>query len=159
MFFFPGLDSLIDRVPILNRVILGRNGNLVGAYFALTGQWGEPEASLIPIQIDRDGPGRASSPRGLPGFVLGGIKRIQSVILPSERRRAGPRSRDEPTRERGGPPREAALARGRGARGAAPRSGAASASCSPAAASTCCTSATCAASRRRAAWATGSWSA
>ena len=30
LFFFPGLDSLIDRVPIFNRVILGKNGNFVG---------------------------------------------------------------------------------------------------------------------------------
>ncbi len=83
MFFFPGLDSLIDRVPILNRVILGRNGNFVGAYFAITGGWGEPEASLIPIQSFATGPAGFLT-EGLPGFVLGGIKRIQSVIVPNE---------------------------------------------------------------------------
>lgn len=83
LFFFPGLDSLIEAVPILNRVILGRNGNFVGAYFTITGQWGEPEASLIPIQSIATGPAGFLT-EGLPGFVLGGIKRIQSVILPSE---------------------------------------------------------------------------
>jgi len=83
MFFFPGLDSLIDRVPILNRVILGRNGNLGGAYFALTGHGAEPEASLIPIQSIATGPAGFLT-EGLPGFVMGGIKRIQSVLLPSE---------------------------------------------------------------------------
>jgi hypothetical protein len=83
LFFFPGLDSLIDRVPILNRVILGRNNNLVGAYFQLTGQWGAPEASLIPIQTIATGP-TGFLTEGIPGFVLGGIRRIQSVILPSE---------------------------------------------------------------------------
>jgi hypothetical protein len=83
MFFFPGLDSLIDRVPILNRVILGRNGNLVGAYFAVTGPWGEPQASLIPIQTIATGP-TGFITEGIPGFVLGGIRRLQSVILPNE---------------------------------------------------------------------------
>jgi hypothetical protein len=83
LFFFPGLDSLIEAVPILNRVILGRNGNFVGAYFTITGQWGEPEASLIPIQSFATGP-TGFLTEGLPGFVLGGIKRIQAVILPSE---------------------------------------------------------------------------
>jgi hypothetical protein len=83
LFFFPGLDSLIDRVPILNRVILGRNGNFVGAYFAITGQWGEPEASLIPIQTIATGP-TGFLTEGIPGFVLGGIRRLQSVILPNE---------------------------------------------------------------------------
>jgi hypothetical protein len=83
LFFFPGLDSLIDRVPILNRVILGRNDNLVGAYFEITGEWGDPKASLIPIQTIATGP-TGFLTEGIPGFVLGGIKRIQSVILPSE---------------------------------------------------------------------------
>jgi len=83
MFFFPGLDSLIDRVPILNRVILGKNGNLVGAYFAVTGHWGDPEASLIPIQTLATGPAGFLT-EGIPGFVMGGIRRIQSVLSPSE---------------------------------------------------------------------------
>jgi hypothetical protein len=83
LFFFPGLDSLIESVPILNRVILGRNGNFVGAYFTITGPWGEPEASLIPIQSIATGPAGFIT-EGLPGFVLGGIRSIQSVILPSE---------------------------------------------------------------------------
>ena len=83
LFFFPGLDSLIDKVPILNRVILGHNGNFVGAYFSITGQWGAPEASLIPIQTFATGPAGFLT-EGIPGFVIGGIKRIQSVILPSE---------------------------------------------------------------------------
>jgi hypothetical protein len=83
LFFFPGLDSLIDRVPIFNRVILGKNNNLVGAYFSLTGRWDAPEASLIPIQSIATGPAGFLT-EGLPGFVMGGIKRIQSVLLPSE---------------------------------------------------------------------------
>jgi hypothetical protein len=83
LFFFPGLDSLIERVPIFNRVILGKNNNLVGAYFSVTGHWGAPEASLIPIQSIATGPAGFLT-EGLPGFVMGGIKRIQSVLLPSE---------------------------------------------------------------------------
>lgn len=89
LFFFPGLDSLIDRVPILNRVILGRNGNFVGAYFTVTGGWGAPEARLIPIQTIATGPAGFLT-EGIPGFVLGGIRRIQSVILPSEEPAAPP---------------------------------------------------------------------
>ena len=89
LFFFPGLDSLIDRVPILNRVILGRNGNFVGAYFTVTGAWDKPEASLIPIQTIATGPAGFLT-EGIPGFVLGGIRRIQSVILPSEEQPAAP---------------------------------------------------------------------
>jgi hypothetical protein len=83
LFFFPGLDSLIERVPILNRVILGRDANFVGAYFSVTGAWGAPEASLIPSQLLATGPAGILT-EGIPGFVLGGIRRIQAVVLPSE---------------------------------------------------------------------------
>ena len=44
LFFLRTLDSLINRVPVLNRVILGQDDNLVGAYFAITGDWPELEA-------------------------------------------------------------------------------------------------------------------
>ena len=120
LFFFPGLDSLIDRVPILNRVILGRNGNFVGAYFQLTGKWEEPEASLIPIQTIATGP-TGFLTEGIPGFVLGGIRRIQSVILPSEGAAPFRRGHGGLMKRR---PRQAALARrgrARRARRAAPR--------------------------------------
>jgi hypothetical protein len=83
LFFFPGLDSMIDRVPILNRVILGPNNNLVGAYFSITGRWGQPQARLIPIQTLATGP-TGFLTEGLPSFVMGGIRRIQSVLQPSE---------------------------------------------------------------------------
>jgi len=76
LFFFPGLDSLIDRLPLINRVILGSNGNLVGAYFSLTGTWDEPKTRIIPIRS------LASAPvvNGLGGLVWRGIKRIESVL-------------------------------------------------------------------------------
>jgi len=64
-------------------VILGKNNNLVGAYFSLTGRWSQPEAGLIPIRSIATGPAGFLT-EGLPGFVMGGIKRIQSVLLPSE---------------------------------------------------------------------------
>ncbi|MEN8159461.1 MAG: hypothetical protein ABFS41_05230 [Myxococcota bacterium] len=83
LFFFPGLDSMIDRVPILNRVILGRNNNLVGAYFSITGGWGQPQARLIPIQTLATGP-TGFLTEGLPSFVMGGIRRIQSALQPSD---------------------------------------------------------------------------
>ena len=81
IFFFPGLDSLIDRLPLLNRVILGHNRNLLGAYYALSGSWSEPTARLIPIKSIAAGPASFVL-EDIPAFVWGGLKRIQSVILP-----------------------------------------------------------------------------
>lgn len=82
VFFFPGLDSLIEHVPLLNRVILGANGNLVGAYYALTGAWDGPDARIIPIKSLAAGPASFVL-EDIPSFVWGGIKRIQAVLSPA----------------------------------------------------------------------------
>ena len=81
LFFFPGLDSLIDRLPLLNRVILGPNGNLVGAYFALTGTWGKPKTRIVPIRS------LASAPvvESVGSFVWSGIKRIEAALSKKEK--------------------------------------------------------------------------
>jgi hypothetical protein len=81
LFFFPTLDSLINRVPVLNRVILGRDENLVGAYFAMTGTWKKPKAQLIPIKSLAEGPAHFMLEG--PGFVWSGLKRLESLLNPS----------------------------------------------------------------------------
>jgi hypothetical protein len=78
LFFFPTLDSLINRVPVLNRVILGPDENLVGAYFAMTETWKKPKAQLIPVKSLAEGP--AHFMLGGPGFVWSGLKRIESFL-------------------------------------------------------------------------------
>jgi hypothetical protein len=87
LFFFPTLDSLIDRVPVLNRVILGRDKNLMGAYFAMTGTWGEPKAQLIPIKSLREGP--AHFVLEVPEFVWNGLRRLESLLGPAGGAAAG----------------------------------------------------------------------
>ncbi len=80
LFFFPTLDSLINRVPVLNRVILGRDENLVGAYFAITGDWKKPRAQLIPIKSFAEGPAHFMLEG--PAFVWSGLKRLESLLNP-----------------------------------------------------------------------------
>jgi hypothetical protein len=81
MFLFRTLDSLIDRVPVLNRVILGRDKNLVGAYFAMTGTWKTPKAQLVPIKSFAEGPAHFMLEG--PGFLWSGLKRLDSLLSPS----------------------------------------------------------------------------
>lgn len=81
LFFFPTLDSLINRVPVLNRVILGRDENLMGAYFAMTGNWKRPRAQLIPVKSFAEGPAHFMLEG--PGFVWSGLKRLESLLNPS----------------------------------------------------------------------------
>jgi len=81
IFFLPGLDSLVDRIPLAGRVLLGRDRNLVGAYFSVTGGWMSPRAELIPAKSIASGPASFAF-EGLPGFVAGGIRAIESALLP-----------------------------------------------------------------------------
>jgi hypothetical protein len=81
LFFFRALDALINRVPVLNRVILGRDENLVGAYFAITGTWKKPKAQLIPIKSFAEGPAHFMFEG--PSFVWNGLKRLESLLNPS----------------------------------------------------------------------------
>jgi hypothetical protein len=81
IFFFPGLDSVIDRFPIVNRVLLGANRNLMGAYYALQGPFARPRARLIPIKTLAAGPASFVL-EDVPGFVWGSLKRIQAVLAP-----------------------------------------------------------------------------
>jgi len=83
IFLFRNLDSLIDRVPVLNRVILGRDKNLVGAYFAMTGPWREQKAQLVPIKSFAEGPAHFMLEG--PNFLWSGLMRLDSLLSPSSR--------------------------------------------------------------------------
>ena len=50
------VDDLIKEIPLLNNIILGPNGNLMGAYFSLKGPWSEPQALLLPKETLVTGP-------------------------------------------------------------------------------------------------------
>ncbi len=89
LFFFPTLDSLINRVPVLNRVILGRDENLMGAYFAMTGNWKKPKAQLIPVKSFAEGPAHFMLEG--PDFIWSGLRRLESLLNPSRQRARGGR--------------------------------------------------------------------
>ena len=82
LLLFPQIDSLIGRVPVLNRVILGAHGNLIGAYYSIAGPWQEPRARLVPVRsLVSSGPASFML-EDLPSFLWGGIKRIHAILLP-----------------------------------------------------------------------------
>jgi hypothetical protein len=80
VFLFRTLDATLDRIPLLNKLILGRDKNLVGAYFELTGPWREPTARLIATKTLASGPGKLVM--SVPSFVKKGFDAIQSVVMP-----------------------------------------------------------------------------
>ena len=91
LFFFRALDSLINRVPVLNRVILGRDENFLGAYFAITGTWTEPKAQVIPVKSFAEGPAHFMLEG--PELIWNGLKRLESLLNPSRR---APTEAEEP---------------------------------------------------------------
>ncbi len=93
VYFFRTLDDMISMVPILNRVILGEDANLISAYFALRGPLGQPEARLIPAKTLSAGPASFVL-EGFPAFVRGGLGVLRSVIAP-ERAPSAPEAAGE----------------------------------------------------------------
>lgn len=79
IFFFPILDTMIGKVPVLNRLLLGPDQNLVSGYFALTGPWESPQANLIASKSLATGPASLLL-EGVPSFVRGGLDRIQGLV-------------------------------------------------------------------------------
>ena len=96
IFFFPTLDRVIDQLPLVNRLLLGTNRNLVGAYFTVEGEMTDPRVGIIPVKsITAVGPASFVL-EDLPGFVWGGIQRIQSVLMP---RTVRPQPKRKPERK------------------------------------------------------------
>ncbi len=81
VYFFRTLDDVISLFPILNRVLLGEDANLISAYFALRGPLGSPEARLIPVKTLSAGPASFVL-EGFPAFVRGGLGVLRSVLGP-----------------------------------------------------------------------------
>jgi hypothetical protein len=84
--------------PLLNRMLLGPDENLVSTYFAVSGPWAEPEGTLIPTKSFASGPASFVL-EGLPAFVRGGLSTLERVLTGSAAR---PESAP-PADDRGGP--------------------------------------------------------
>lgn len=81
IFYFRALDRVIGVFPILNRMLLGDDDNLVSTYFAVSGPWGDPRAKIIPSKSIASGPGSFVL-EGLPAFVRGGLSTLERIFTP-----------------------------------------------------------------------------
>lgn len=82
IFYFRALDRVIGVFPILNRMLLGTDENLVSTYFAVSGPWADPQASIIPSKSIASGPGSFVL-EGFPAFVRGGVSTLQKIFSAS----------------------------------------------------------------------------
>ncbi len=104
VFFFRTLDRMIGMFPLLNRLLLGPDDNLIATYFAVTGPWGSPQGTLIPTKSIASGPASFVL-EGLPSFVRGGLATLERVVTGGPTRSEGtpppPRPSPPPAKEGG----------------------------------------------------------
>jgi len=79
VYFFKTLDAVISKVPLVNRLLLGKDDNLWAAWFALTGPWADPEARLLPQTLLTSGP-MGIVTEGVPGFVRSGVETLVRLL-------------------------------------------------------------------------------
>jgi hypothetical protein len=81
LYFFRTIDDVLGRVPIVNRIMLGKDSNLIGAYVAMNGPWEHLDAKVIPMKTLMKGPVGFVF-EGLPGYVRESLRRVQ-IMLPT----------------------------------------------------------------------------
>jgi hypothetical protein len=86
LFLFRQLDRALEKIPLLNLLLLGTDENLMAAYYELSGPWEEPRAKLIPLRTLATGPGSLVL-QDLPKLVLKGVRWI---LRPDRRREPKP---------------------------------------------------------------------
>ncbi len=79
VFFFKALDRVVGLVPVLSTILQGKQQGMFGAFFAVTGPWSDPRASLIPTRSFASGP-TSFVLDSVPGFVRSGLHALESVV-------------------------------------------------------------------------------
>jgi hypothetical protein len=82
LFLFRPVDAVLDKIPIVNLLLLGRNNNLVAAHFALTGPWKQPDARLVPLRSFASGPGSLVF-ETMPDLVRRGLRALDGRSEPA----------------------------------------------------------------------------
>jgi hypothetical protein len=77
LFLLRQIDSVIGKIPVLN-LLLGPNENLLAAYYNLTGPWGAPDATLVPLRSLATGPASLVV-EGVPFWVRRGLQAIGAI--------------------------------------------------------------------------------
>jgi hypothetical protein len=87
LFLFRQIDLILEKIPIVNFLLLGTNDNLIGAHFRLSGPWEDPEATAVPLRALASGPasiieqGPASLVlQTIPMFMMKGIEAIDAML-------------------------------------------------------------------------------
>jgi hypothetical protein len=81
VFLFRKLDRVLGKIPILNRMLLGTDDNLVAAAFEVSGAWANPK--IEPISLPSSAGSASQVLQGVPLFVMRGIRALGSLVKTS----------------------------------------------------------------------------
>jgi hypothetical protein len=79
LFLFRPVDWVLDKIPIVNFLLLGPNRNLLAAHYELSGTWEAPSARLVPLESFTTGPGTLVFER-LPSIVARGLEALGGLL-------------------------------------------------------------------------------
>ncbi len=79
LYLFRQIDSLVEKIPLVNLILLGTDDNLAAAFFELSGPWENPKARLIPLRSLASVPGPPAVIQGVHTFLLRGMRAIGSL--------------------------------------------------------------------------------
>jgi len=87
LFLFRQVDVILEKIPIVNFLLLGANDNLIGAHFRLSGPWEDPKATAVPLRALASGPASIAEQgptsvvlQTIPMFMMKGIEAIESML-------------------------------------------------------------------------------
>jgi hypothetical protein len=108
LFLFRKLDRALEKIPILNQLLLGTDANLVASYFQVTGPWGNPE--ITPILLPGSAGPASVVLQGVPLFVKRGFQALGSLVLPAPSKPDAPPPEESasPSEESTSPSKESA---------------------------------------------------
>jgi hypothetical protein len=108
LFLFRQLGRALEKIPVVNLLLLGTDENLMAAYYELSGPWEKPRAKLIPLRTLATGPGSLVL-QDLPKLVLKGIRSILPPNRKTEPKPPAPTPPDGGLQLRGFPAKPGAL--------------------------------------------------
>jgi hypothetical protein len=80
LFLFRQIDRALEKIPLLNVLLLGDNDNLVAAYYELVGPWEEPKAVGKPLRTLGEGPGTVLIEQ-IPKIVKKGMEALGDLLI------------------------------------------------------------------------------
>ncbi len=75
LLFLQTVDRVINQLPILRDVVLGKNKSLLTVYFKIEGPWRDPSARLLPPEMIQNATGWTGR------VISGGVRQFRRIIL------------------------------------------------------------------------------